>query len=43
VQAIPQACDTVYDPVCGCDNATYGNACEANMAGISVYAEGACP
>jgi len=38
----PQACDAVYQPVCGCDDKTYGNACEAGMAGISVSSKGEC-
>jgi hypothetical protein len=38
----PEACDLVYDPVCGCDDKTYGNACEANVAGVSVASEGEC-
>lgn len=40
--ARPEACLAVYMPVCGCDGQTYGNACEAAVAGISVAAEGAC-
>ncbi len=40
--AIPDACDLVYQPVCGCDGMTYGNACAAAMAGVAVSAEAAC-
>jgi len=39
---IPDACDAVYDPVCGCDNVTYSNACNASAKGISVAKAGAC-
>jgi heat shock protein HslJ len=35
-------CITLYDPVCGCNNVTYGNACEAGCAGISDVTEGRC-
>ena len=36
-------CDSVYNPVCGCDNNIYYNACEAeNKAGINIYTEGLC-
>ena len=38
----PEACAEIYSPVCGCDDKTYGNACEAAVAGISVSAVGAC-
>ena len=34
-------CTTQYDPVCGCDKRTYGNACQANCAGVS-STPGAC-
>jgi hypothetical protein len=39
----PEACLQIFDPVCGCDAATYPNACEAAAAGVPVAATGACP
>jgi hypothetical protein len=41
-EAVPEACTAILQPVCGCDDRTYGNACEANRAGVSVASEGAC-
>jgi hypothetical protein len=39
----PTSCGRELDPVCGCDDETYGNPCQANMAGASIASAGACP
>jgi len=40
--AIPNVCTTVVDEVCGCDEVTYSNECEAERAGVSIIRRGAC-
>ncbi|WP_437680857.1 Kazal-type serine protease inhibitor family protein [Sorangium sp. So ce131] len=41
-ETIPEACTFEYNPVCGCDDRTYGNTCAANAAGVSVAYRGEC-
>jgi hypothetical protein len=38
----PEACATVYQPVCGCDGRTHSNACVAASQGVRVARTGAC-
>ncbi len=38
----PQVCTREYMPVCGCDNRTYPNKCEAAHAGASLAGPGEC-
>jgi hypothetical protein len=42
-RARPEMCTEQYAPVCGCDDRTFGNACQAASHGVSVATEGECP
>ena len=35
-------CTMQYDPVCGCNNKTYGNSCMAICSGIEEFTNGEC-
>ena len=37
-----RACTFIYQPVCGCNGKTYGNACIAASVGISIVKQGEC-
>jgi hypothetical protein len=39
---IPKVCPMYVRPVCGCNNVSYNNSCEAAKAGVSVLHNGRC-
>ena len=39
---VPEVCPANYNPVCGCDDKTYSNACELLKAGVTKQKDGAC-
>lgn len=42
-RAKPDAClELLGDPVCGCNGTTYGSACDADTAGVSIAHRGEC-
>lgn len=41
-ETTPRACTREYNPVCGCNGRTYGNACNAHSEGISIARTGEC-
>ena len=45
IEKIDPACSCMmqYEPVCGCNNKTYSNACVAECSGIKKYTKGECP
>ena len=45
-KGLPQApevvCAQIYEPVCGLNNKTYSNSCEANLDGVTNFTKGVC-
>jgi hypothetical protein len=39
---LPDVCTDQWEPVCGCDDVTYSNPCDAAAAGKNIAYEGVC-
>ena len=35
-------CFALWEPVCGCNNVTYSNSCNAIISGVTCYEDGEC-
>jgi len=38
----PDVCALLFAPVCGCNGVTYGNECESERAGVSIFSRTEC-
>jgi len=41
-EELPEGCPEIFDPVCGCDDVTYSNLCEANRLYRNAKYSGEC-
>ena len=39
---LPNACNDMYAPVCGCNRVTYDNDCHAERSGVKEWSEDEC-